>query len=118
MDLSEVQLAELRWDLENLVGELREALDGSAGAARPVELDQTAMGRVSRIDAIQQQKMLEANRYAQQSRLQLARSALLRFEDEEYGDCAACGECIGHARLKACPETLFCIGCQQARERT
>ena len=34
----------------------------SASAAQPVELDQQAIGRVSRIDAIQQQKMVEANR--------------------------------------------------------
>ncbi len=118
MELSDGQFVELRRDLEALARELREVLEGTAEAARPVELDQPAVGRVSRVDAIQQQKMLEANRRAQRGRAQLVQSALRRFEEGEYGDCAGCGECVGYARLKACPETPFCIECQTARERT
>jgi DnaK suppressor protein len=118
LPLSPTELTALRESVESLIEELGDALAGTAEAARPVELDQPAIGRVSRIDAIQQQKMTEANRTAQQSRLQLARSALRRFEEDEYGDCKACGEEIGLARLKARPESLFCIGCQEARERS
>jgi DnaK suppressor protein len=118
LPLTPIQLDALREALESLVEELSCALAGTAEAARPVELDQPAIGRVSRIDAIQQQKMTEANRQAQRSRLSLARSALRRFEEDEYGDCMACGDEIGSARLTARPESLFCIGCQQARERT
>jgi DnaK suppressor protein len=117
MELSAAELAALRADLEALAHELLEALDGSADAARPVELDQPTMGRVSRIDAMQQQKMLVANRQAQRARLQLVRSALRRFDEDEYGDCLGCGESVGHARLKARPESFFCITCQTARER-
>ena len=116
MALTREQLSELVKDLEDLSFELRESLAGSAQAARPVELDQPAVGRVSRIDAIQQQKMLEANRQAQTMRLALVRAALLRAEEDEYGDCKGCGESIGHKRLKARPESAFCIECQAARE--
>jgi DnaK suppressor protein len=114
--LSEAQRDELRRDLDDLARELRAALDGSAEAARPVELDQAAVGRVSRIDSIQQQKMLEASRRAQDARLVLVQSALRRFEEDEYGDCLDCGDGVAYGRLKARPETLFCIGCQSARE--
>jgi DnaK suppressor protein len=117
VDLTEAQRCELRADLENLVVELQALVAGSQDAARPVELDQPAMGRVSRIDAIQQQKMLEANRDAQRGRIQLVRSALHRFEEDEYGECMTCGECIGYARLKISPEAPFCIECQNAREK-
>lgn len=117
MELSEHQLEALRGQLTRLAQELEAAVAGSAEAARPVELDQPAVGRVSRIDAIQQQKMVEANRQAQRARLQLVRSAVQRLAQEEYGDCASCGECIGFARLEVRPESLFCIACQGARER-
>ncbi len=100
-----------------LISSLEATLAESAAAARPVELDQPAMGRVSRIDAIQQQKMLEANRASQSARLRLARSALRRLEDGEYGECMGCGEEIGTARLHVRPESLYCIQCQSARER-
>ena len=89
----------------------------SADAAKPVELDQPAMGRVSRIDAIQQQQMLEANRGAQAARLQQVRAALHRFQEDEYGECASCGEEIAYARLEAQPEAPFCLACQGERER-
>jgi len=116
MALTREQRSELSKDLADLTLELQKTLEGSAKAARPVELDQPAIGRVSRIDAIQQQKMLQANRQAQKTRLGLVRSALRRFEEGEYGDCKECGESIGYKRLKARPESVFCIECQAARE--
>ncbi len=114
---SEGEREDLRRDLEALKRELHAAIDGSAQDAQPVELDQPAVGRVSRIDAIQQQKMLEANRGAQRARLAQVNAAIDRFEEDEYGDCLDCGEPIGFARLKARPESLYCIACQSARER-
>ena len=116
MNLSSDELRELRQDLRALATELERSLEGSALAARPVALDQPAVGRVSRIDAIQQQKMLEANRHSQKTTLGLVRAALRRCDEDEYGDCMGCGEGIGYARLKARPESVFCIECQTARE--
>lgn len=116
MPFSVAEQAEFRAKLSQLVQSLEQALADSAEAARPVELDQPTVGRVSRIDAIQQQQMLEATRRAMQSRLQLSRGALRRLEEDEFGDCQACGENIGEARLRARPESLYCIECQTARE--
>ena len=115
--IDETRLDELTRDLEALAERLREGLAGSAASARPVQLDQPAVGRVSRIDAIQQQKMLEANRHAQRGQLQLVQAALRRLESGTYGECLACGEPIAWARLKARPETPFCLECQSERER-
>ena len=118
MALSQTEQEELTAALEALAQELASGLEGSAEAARPVELDQPAVGRVSRIDAIQQQKMLEANRAAQQTRLHAVRAALLRIDEDEYGECRACGEEIALPRLRARPESAYCIACQSARERS
>ena len=117
MALSPAELDSLRAALEALIEELTRALAETAEAARPVALDQPAIGRVSRIDAIQQQKMTEANRASQRARLQLARAALHRLSEGEYGDCMACGEAIGRERLFARPDSLYCLECQGARER-
>ena len=115
--LVDAEREELRRDLEVLADELHAMLAGSTEAARPVELDQPAIGRVSRVDAIQQQKMLQANRSALSARAQRVQSALARLADDEYGECVGCGQEIGYKRLKARPESLYCIGCQTARER-
>jgi len=68
MPLSPDAKERLRGELEALAARLVRDLESSAEAARPVALDQPSVGRVSRIDAIQQQKMLEANRASQRSR--------------------------------------------------
>ena len=114
--LGSEQLAELRTDLDQLVEELRSQVEGSREGARPVDLDEP-IGRVSRIDALQQQSMIQANRRAAQQRLAQARSALGRIEEGEYGECVSCGELVGFARLKARPEAPFCVACQESRER-
>lgn len=117
MSISGEEKEALRTALVALASELGESLDATAEAARPVELDQPAIGRVSRIDAIQQQKMLEANRGAQRTRLAGVRAALSRLDEDDFGECRACGESIALARLRARPESLYCIDCQSSRER-
>ena len=113
--LSEAQGGALRESLLALAAQLREGLEASAGGARPVDLDEP-IGRVSRIDAIQQQSMARANRRASQLRLQQVEAALRRFERGEYGACLECGEEIGFARLEVRPESPFCLECQSLRE--
>ena len=110
------ELERLQRDLLALTEELRSQLDTSDAAARPVDLDEP-IGRVSRIDAIQQQSMAQANRRGAQIRLQQVRAALERMEEDEYGACAQCGDAVGFARLKVRPETPFCVSCQSLREK-
>ena len=114
-ELTGKQLDELRSEFVALGKELRAILDETEEATRPVELD-APIGRVSRMDAIQQQKMAEANRQSAELRLKQVEAALLRFGREEYGLCLECEEPVGFARLKARPEALLCIDCQSARE--
>ena len=82
-----------------------------------VELDQSKMGRVSRIDAIQQQQMSAAGRRAQTLRLRQVRAAMERMVAGTYGECLNCEESIGAPRLTARPEAPFCLDCQSRRER-
>lgn len=115
--LTDAQLTELTADLHALRAELSAALADSAAAARPVTLDQQAVGRVSRIDAIQQQQMAVASRQRAQTRLALVKQALAALDDERYGECRRCEEAIGFRRLKARPESPICLRCQAALER-
>lgn len=81
-----------------------------------VELDQSRVGRLSRIDAIQQQQMSAAGRRGQELRLSQVRSALERMTRDEYGDCVSCEEPIAKRRLTARPEAPLCLSCQSQRE--
>ncbi len=114
-ELTPSQLEELQQDLRSLQENLHSLLKVSMEGTKPVELDQP-IGRLSRMDAIQQQKMAQANRANHKLRFDLVKAALMVFERDEYGYCRKCEEPIGYGRLKAKPETPFCVGCQGARE--
>ncbi|HET9034140.1 MAG TPA: TraR/DksA C4-type zinc finger protein [Dokdonella sp.] len=80
-------------------------------AARPVELDQSRMGRLSRIDALQGQQMAQEIERRRQQRLLAIKGALQRIESGDFGSCFVCDEDIDLRRLAANPVITRCIGC-------
>ncbi len=115
-ELTEAQVKELEKDLVDLRTELESLVEVRAAEAKPVEID-TAFGRLSRMDAMQQQQMAKANRASQRRRLQLVQVALTNIARGEYGYCGRCEEPIGYRRLKARPESRLCLDCQSSVER-
>ena len=112
-ELSEMQAETLRTQLTGLVAELEDTLRASAESAAPVVLDQSSVGRLSRMDAMQQQAMAKATRQKAQLRLTQCKAALSAFDRDEYGLCRKCEEPIGYRRLSAKPEAPFCLECQR-----
>ena len=43
--------------------------------------------------------------------------ALLRIEDESFGDCEACPQPVAPERLKAIPWARYCLDCQEKVEK-
>lgn len=80
-------------------------------SARPVELDQTSIGRLSRMDAMQSQAMAVAAKQRRQVQLTRIAAALERIDEGEFGICAACDEDIPIRRLEIDPAAPFCINC-------
>ena len=116
LELTPAQLDELRADLERTLLELEEQLDGMARSSQTVELDQQVQGRLSRMDALQQQAMSQAGeRQAKLLRVHVER-ALQALSVGEYGRCDNCDLCIGFPRLKARPDSNLCVQCAQAAE--
>ena len=77
----------------------------------PVELDQQSVGRLSRMDAMQQQAMAQnLTRRRQQRKVALERT-LSRIRDQEFGYCVECGEPIAVRRLEIDPTFETCVRC-------
>ena len=111
-DFSDAQLSEFKHQLLDIKNQLSLVLSGQHEKAEPVQLDQQSVGRVSRIDAIQQQQMAKAGEVQTSRRLILVNAALARFDSDDYGYCLQCDEPIARARLAIMPEAEYCIGCQ------
>lgn len=83
----------------------------------PVELDQSRMGRLTRMDAMQQQAMTQAAfRLVEMERGRI-RTALDRLASGDYGYCIQCDQEIAQGRLHADPSVLICIECARAAEK-
>ncbi len=91
--------------------ELEEEDRISAESRGPVTLQQDSVGRLSRMDAMQQQAMalaVEQRRRAERSRID---AALARIEEGEWGWCSACGGEIAEKRLRHDPSVARCVTC-------
>ena len=95
----------------------RESLQAAAqvgnDATAPVELDQARVGRLSRMDALQGQAMSLETQRRQKQELRRIAQALQRIEQDEYGECAQCGEAIAAGRLDIEPAATLCITCAE-----
>jgi DnaK suppressor protein len=104
-------LRALRASLVTRLETLRAASETTAENRRPVELDQTSVGRLSRMDAMQVQAMAQAVEARRRGRLQRIDAALKRLEAGDYGYCVSCDEEIPAKRLEVDPATDRCIDC-------
>lgn len=90
---------------------LIELAEEAEGARQPVELDQTRVGRLSRMDALQGQAMAQETARRRDAEVARIDAALKRVDEDEYGYCLACGEKIAAARLKLDPMAAVCVTC-------
>lgn len=78
---------------------------------KTVELDQQAVGRVSRGDALQQQSMAKATAQRRANQRLRIKAALGRVTEGEFGFCTECGEDIARRRLDLDPSHPTCVSC-------
>ncbi|MCP4494383.1 MAG: TraR/DksA family transcriptional regulator [Gammaproteobacteria bacterium] len=116
-ELNAVELQLLNELLKAQKQTLEHQLQQVEANTQPVALDQQSVGRVSRIDAIQQQQMAIANRQQLMQQSHAVNTSLSRIGDDEYGFCLECAEPIGFARLQVQPYAPYCLACQSNKER-
>ena len=97
--------------------EITTAIEGETKTAATVELDQSAMGRLSRMDALQVQAMSQETKSRHEESLRKISSALSKIESSDYGYCLKCDELISFARLEANPAAPLCIACATSEEQ-
>lgn len=114
------QSVDLKYFMQQLLQEKREIeadLKAGEGASAAVTLDQTSVGRVSRVDALQAQAISIAARVQRLVGLRNIDASLMRISEGDYGYCLECGELIALLRLEANLSTQFCIECASKREQ-
>ena len=105
------RLKSMETAIRSEIEELDRLSRSTRGDRAPVELDQQSVGRLSRMDAMQQQSMDLAREERRRQRLAMLKAAIGRIEGGEYGYCLVCGGAIAYKRLEADPAATRCIDC-------
>jgi DnaK suppressor protein len=109
--MDKMQIDSFRQQLLQLRSELMNLSSTSDDAAKTVELDQSAVGRLSRMDAMRAQGMAIETKGRREQQLLRIESALRRIAAGDFGDCLTCGEEINIRRLDVDPSYTQCIKC-------
>ncbi len=117
MDENPVNPATIKKILLSMKSELIRVDDVSQESVKPVTLDQSSVGRLSRMDAMQVQSMSVEAKRRRAIQLQRIENALIRIENDEYGYCLKCDEAIPSKRLDFDPTAFLCVHCAGAAER-
>ena len=113
--LTPSQYLELRLTLEKLKSELEALISVAEAGTRPVDLEEP-IGRLSRMDAMQNQQMARSNHAAHEVRLDRVRESIRLMDSGGYGLCEQCRGVIPFPRLQAMPECAVCLDCQESLE--
>lgn len=109
--LTQQQVDELKVELERVLAKLERSMRTTEEAMRPVQLDQSAVGRLSRIDSLQNQGLTRNLQEREAVKLAHVQSALARMAAGTYGSCSECGAEVPFERLLVFPEAPTCAAC-------
>ena len=98
--------------------ELISLLEKSTPSRDAIDLDQTKVGRLSRMDAMQIHEMKQETQRRMKGERQALDRALTRIEEGAYGECEECGDQINPMRLKIDLTAQFCIQCANRMENS
>jgi len=115
-DRKDIDTDALRSALETRKAGLVQREEASQDSRATVELDQTRVGRLSRMDALQGQAMAQETERRRKFELQRIEAALKRLDTDEYGYCLTCGDEISVRRLELDPAATVCIDCARSDE--
>ena len=106
-----LDLKHFRLRLIKLRDELMEAEEKNSDGAKTVELDQSRIGRLSRMDQMQSQQMALESQRRRKIQIRKIDAAWQRIENGDYGICSYCEDTIEIERLEFDPTSVLCSEC-------
>lgn len=114
---SDKELAVHRENINNQLKILESLEEAARDATQTVTLDQSTVGRLSRMDALQGQAMAIATVQRRQLELVQLRKALKRIDEGSFGECIECLDYIDPRRVAHNPAVALCLNCATALEK-
>ena len=106
------QLKELQEKLENEIKNTQEKINKYSDLCKPIA-PENSIGRVSRMDAINNKSIVEAALRVAIEKMQQLKAMKNTIEDSDFGICNKCKQPIPFGRLIIQPHSKFCVICAQ-----
>jgi len=110
--MTKEELQQIIETINREIQKLTQKIDELKEFTAPVSPDD-AIGRISRMDAINNKSITEASMRNLQTRLDQLQKITQVVHDKDFGLCIKCHKPIAFERLKIRPEIRFCAGCLQ-----
>ncbi len=102
--------AQIRKTIEEEIARTKERIAEYEEMTQPISPD-SAIGRVSRMDAIVNNSVVEAALREARQKLESLEDMLGKVDKENFGLCSKCGEPIPFRRLLLMPQSSLCVKC-------
>ena len=104
--------AEVKAKIEEQIVRTQEAVVSYEGNTQPIS-PENSLGRVSRMDAINNKGVAEAALRTARQKLSRLQSALQHIDDDDFGKCSRCTREIPWQRVVLMPQSPYCVRCAQ-----
>lgn len=101
--------------IQNRLTALEQEIAAIVGDTAAISPD-VSIGRLSRLDSMQQQQMALAGRRRLEEERSRLHEALRRIDSGTYGRCLLCGADISRERLEYQPDAVTCVPCLRRKK--
>ena len=109
-NMTEEKKAELLEKIKITIQQTERKIESFAEASKPVA-PENSIGRISRMDAINNKSVSEAALRTAKRKLAKLQHALSKLDDPSFGNCSNCSHPIQQKRLMFMPESTLCVRC-------
>ena len=110
--MNKVQLKALQEKIKNETKSTQKKINEYSLLCKPIA-PENSIGRISRMDAINNKSVVEAALRVAQEKLQQLRTMQDKIKDVDFGSCQKCKNTIPFERLMIQPYSRFCVMCAQ-----
>ena len=107
---------DIKAEIEKRIKEAEKTAETLKKQTEPVP-PSVAIGRLTRMDAIQQKNMAESNLKANQVLISNLKKALDKLDEPDFGVCVICKQNIPMERMFIIPEAKVCVPCASKKKR-
>ena len=110
--MNKVQLKALQEKIENETKSTQKKIKEYSLLCKPIA-PENSIGRISRMDAINNKSVVEAALRVAQEKLQQLKTMQNKIKNIDFGFCQKCKNTIPFERLMIQPYSRFCVMCAQ-----